>query len=52
MSVAAPLRKDNRVVGAVSLSQPLQDVAAVLGDLRLGCSSPLAYRLCSRRWSD
>ena len=35
MSVAAPLRKDNRVVGAVSLSQPLQDVTAVLGDLRL-----------------
>jgi signal transduction histidine kinase len=34
MSVAAPLRKDNRVVGAVSLSQPLQDVTAVLGDLR------------------
>jgi signal transduction histidine kinase len=34
MSVAAPLRKDNRVVGAVSLSQPLRDVTAVLGDLR------------------
>ena len=33
MSVAAPLRQDNRIVGAVSLSQPLQDVTAVLADL-------------------
>jgi signal transduction histidine kinase len=34
MSVAAPLRRDNRIVGAVLLSQPLRDVSAVLSDLR------------------
>lgn len=34
MSVAVPMRKDNRIVGAVSLSQPLRDVTAVLADLR------------------
>jgi signal transduction histidine kinase len=34
MIVAVPLRKDNRIVGAVSLSQPLRDVTAVLADLR------------------
>jgi len=34
MIVAVPLRKDNRVVGAVSLSQPLRDVIGVLADLR------------------
>ena len=35
MTVAVPLRKEGRVVGAVSLSQPLRDVAAVLADLRI-----------------
>jgi signal transduction histidine kinase len=35
MIVAVPLRKDNRIVGAVSLSQPLRDVTAVLADLRI-----------------
>ena len=35
LSVAASLRRDNRIVGAVLLSQPLRDVAAVLSDLRL-----------------
>jgi len=34
MTVAVPLRKEGRIVGAVSLSQPLRDVAAVLADLR------------------
>jgi len=32
--VAAPLRRDTRVVGAVYLSQPMRDVASVLADLR------------------
>ncbi len=32
--VAVPLRRDARVVGAVYLSQPMRDVAAVLADLR------------------
>jgi signal transduction histidine kinase len=34
MTAAVPLRKEGRVAGAVSLSQPLRDVAAVLADLR------------------
>jgi signal transduction histidine kinase len=34
MIVSVPLRKDSRIVGAVSLSQPLRDVTAVLADLR------------------
>ena len=34
MSVAVPMRKDNRIIGAVSLSQPLRDVTTVLADLR------------------
>ncbi len=33
--VAAPLRKESRVAGAVLLDQPLRDVAAVLADLRV-----------------
>jgi signal transduction histidine kinase len=32
--VAVPLRRDARIVGAVYLSQPMRDVAAVLADLR------------------
>jgi signal transduction histidine kinase len=32
--VAVPLRRDPRAVGAVYLSQPMRDVAAVLADLR------------------
>ena len=35
MTVAVPLRKEGRIVGAVSLSQPLNDVTAVLADLRI-----------------
>ena len=34
MIVAVPLRKEGRVSGVVSLSQPLRDVTAVLTDLR------------------
>jgi signal transduction histidine kinase len=34
MTVAVPLRRDNRIAGAVSLGQPLRDVTAVLADLR------------------
>ncbi len=34
MTAVAPLRKEGRVAGAVSLSQPLRDVTAVLADLR------------------
>jgi len=34
MTAAVPLRKEGRVAGAVSLSQPLRDVTAVLADLR------------------
>ncbi len=34
MTVAVPLRKEGRVVGAVALSQSLNDVTAVLADLR------------------
>lgn len=36
MYVALPVQVDGRVVGAVYLSQPLRDVAAVVRDLRLG----------------
>ncbi len=32
--VAAPLRRDGRIVGAVYLGQPMRDVAVVLADLR------------------
>jgi signal transduction histidine kinase len=35
MTAAVPLRKEGRLAGAVSLSQPLRDVAAVLADLRI-----------------
>jgi len=35
MTVAVPLRQEGRVVGAISLGQPLRDVTAVLADLRL-----------------
>jgi len=34
ITVAVPIRKDNRIVGAVALSQPLRDITAVLTDLR------------------
>jgi signal transduction histidine kinase len=35
MTAAVPLRKEGRLAGTVSLSQPLRDVAAVLADLRI-----------------
>jgi signal transduction histidine kinase len=35
MTAAVPLRKEGRLAGAVALSQPLRDVAAVLADLRI-----------------
>ncbi len=34
MFVAAPLRREGRIIGAVLLSQPMRDLAAVLADLR------------------
>lgn len=34
MYVAVPLRRDGRIIGAVYLGQPMQDVTAVLADLR------------------
>jgi len=51
MTAAVPLRKEGRLAGAVSLSQPLRDVAAVLADLRIRLALSPSCRSCSRRSS-